>query len=157
MCLTTTDKQDIKGMISEGIEKSPVINDIKDNLHNLEGRFDGLDGRFDGLEVRFDGLEGRFDGLEVRFDRLEDRFDGLENRFDGLDGGFVGLNTRVYRVEVLLEDTYSTVKHVIEMISDNLKVKSHVDNHEARLTDVETKQPIIISTLALHSKQLKTL
>ena len=129
MSLTTTDKLDIKEMISEGIEKSPVINTIKDNLHNLEARFDGLEGRFDGLE----------------------------NRIDGLDGGFVGLNTRVYRVEVLLEDTYSTVKHVIEMISDNLKVKSHVDNHEARLTDIETKQPIIISTLALHSKQLKTL
>ena len=115
MSLTTTDKQDIKVMINQGIEESPLINGIKDNLHNLEGKFDGL-------ELRFEGLD-----------------------------------TRVYRVEVLLEDTYSTVKHMIEMISDNLKVKSRVDNHEARLTDVETKQPMIISTLALHSKQLKTL
>ncbi len=129
MSLTTTDKQDIKGMISEGIEKSPVINDIKDNLHNLEGRFDGLEGRFDQLEVRLVGLESNLGSVDAR----------------------------VYRVEVLLEDTYSTVKHMIEMISDNLKVKSRVNNHEARLTDVETKQPLIISTLAMHSKQLKTL
>ena len=112
-------------------------------MHNLEGRFDGL--------------EGRFDGLEVRFDRLEDRFDGLEVKLDGLESNLGSVDARVYRVEVLLEDTNSSVKHMEELLSDNLKVKSRVDNHEARLRDIETKQPMIISTISMHSKQLKTL
>lgn len=80
--------------------------------------------------------------------RLESKFDGLENKFDGLDG-------RVNKVEVLLEDTNVTVKQMLGMLSDNLKIKPQVDNHEVRLANMEAIQPSIISTLALHSKQLK--
>jgi len=67
------------------------------------------------------------------------------------------VKNEIYRLETLLEHTDSNVSVMLGMLSDNLKVKSHVDNHEVRLTDVETKQPIIISTLALHSKRHKTL
>lgn len=80
--------------------------------------------------------------------RLESKFGGLESKLGDVDN-------RVYRVEVLLEDTNSTVKHMIEMLSDNLRVKAKVDNIETRLTDIEVNQPGIISTLAAHSKQLK--
>lgn len=87
--------------------------------------------------------------IRSEISKLEGRLDGFETRFDGLD-------SRVNRVEVLLEDTNSTVKVMLGMLSDNLKVKTQVDDHESRLTEIETTQPNIIATLTLHSKQLKT-
>ncbi len=59
-------------------------------------------------------------------------------------------------VEFMVEDTNFTVKQMLGMLSDDLKVKPQVDNHEIRITDIETIQPMLVSTVALHSKQLKT-
>lgn len=65
------------------------------------------------------------------------------------------VKNEIRRLEVLMEHTDSNVNSMLGMLSDNLKVKTQVDNHENRLTNIEVNQPIIISTLALHSKQLK--
>ncbi len=37
------------------------MEEIKEMLQQMMGRFDNLEGRFDGLEGRFDGLEARMD------------------------------------------------------------------------------------------------
>ena len=61
----------------------------------------------------------------------------------------------IRRLELLMEDTSSDVHKMLGMLSNNLKIKPQVDDHEVRLTGIEANQPSIISTLALHSKQLK--
>ena len=65
------------------------------------------------------------------------------------------VKSEIYRLETLLEHTDSNVSVMLGMLTDNLKVKPQLDDHETRLTDIEANQPSIISTLALHSKQLK--
>ena len=65
------------------------------------------------------------------------------------------VKSEIYRLETLMEHTDSNVSVMLGMLTDNLKVKPQLDDHEVRLTDVEANQPSIISTLALHSKQLK--
>ena len=67
------------------------------------------------------------------------------------------VKNEIYRLETLLEHTDSNVSVMLGMLTDNLKVKPQLDDHEVRLTDIESNQPSIISTIALHSKRLKTL
>ena len=99
MSLTTTDKQDIKGMIKDGTAHLASTSFVKKEINRLE--------------------------------------------------------TKINKVAVLVEDTNVDVKKMLGMLSNNLKVKTQVDDHETRLTEIEANQPSIISTLALHSKQLK--
>jgi hypothetical protein len=58
---------------------------------------------------------------------------------------------------VLLENLDSEFKTVAESISNNLKVKSRVDGHEERITDLEADNKLVKPTVALHSKQIKSL
>ncbi len=58
---------------------------------------------------------------------------------------------------ILLEKLEHDFQTVAESISNNLKVKGRVDDHEDRLTDLEKYNKIAKPTISLHSKQLKSL
>lgn len=58
---------------------------------------------------------------------------------------------------ILLEKLEHDFQAVAESISDNLKVKGQVNDHEDRLTAVEKYNKIAKPIIALRSKQLKNL
>jgi len=60
----------------------------------------------------------------------------------------------VYRLETLNEDMSHKIDAVLEVVSVYSDVSTKVNNHELRLEDIESRQPMIIDTLAIHSKQL---
>jgi len=78
--------------------------------------------------------------LKVALTRLEEKID-----------------SGVYKIEIMYEGTRSDIKAMAEMLSDNLKVKDKVADHEYRLIDIENMQPMMIKTLKTHSKKLNTL
>jgi len=62
---------------------------------------------------------------------------------------------KVTRLEVLYESMSHKIIAILEIVSIFAESSKNIAIHEARLTEIETKQPMIITTLAVHSKQLK--
>ncbi len=67
------------------------------------------------------------------------------------------LSTEVYRQGVLVEDLDDRFKADSELLRDYLKAKDQVDNHELRITAVESTQALLKKTVGQHSHQLKTI
>ncbi len=68
-----------------------------------------------------------------------------------------GMKKEVDRTAGLMEDLDGKFDHVTELLSNNLNVKSKVDDHEERITGLEKDNKLIKPTVALHSRQLKPL
>lgn len=65
------------------------------------------------------------------------------------------IRKKVYRLEVLYEDLDHRFRADSELLRSNLKVKDQVDNHENRLTSIESTQSLLKKAVTEHSKQLK--
>lgn len=87
---------------------------------------------------------------------LDKRIEGLDKRVSGLDKLTFDIREEQLRQSVLMEDLDDRFKQVAESISENLKVKSRVDNHQERIVDLEASSKLTRSVVTLHSKQLKT-
>ena len=61
------------------------------------------------------------------------------------------------RQGVLLEDLGNDVKQLAESVSKDLKFKKKINGHDERLTALETKEKLIVSTVTYHSAQIKAL
>ncbi|MEK7561384.1 MAG: hypothetical protein AAB541_00785 [Patescibacteria group bacterium] len=55
---------------------------------------------------------------------------------------------------VLLENLHAKFDKNIDLLTKQMTVKKKVDNHEERITDLETRYKAVKSVVALHSKQL---
>lgn len=75
----------------------------------------------------------------------------------GMKRGMAGMKQEISRTAGLMEDLDGKFDHVTELLSNNLNVKSKVDDHEERITDLEKDNKLIKPTVALHSRQLKLL
>jgi hypothetical protein len=58
---------------------------------------------------------------------------------------------------VLLEDLDDNVKKLAESVSKELKLKNKVNDHDKRVTALETKNRLVVSTATHHSAQIKAL
>lgn len=68
-----------------------------------------------------------------------------------------GMKKEITRTAGLMEDLDGKFDKVTELLSNNLKVKNKVDDHEGRIGGLEKDNELIKPTLALHSRQLKSL
>ena len=60
------------------------------------------------------------------------------------------INGIAVNFEVIQDD----IKLALQMLGDNLKVQGQVNGHETRVTDLESDNVIIKSTVALYSNRL---
>ncbi len=67
------------------------------------------------------------------------------------------MQSEITRTFVLMQTQSEELKVVTELLSTNLDVKSHVINHDKRLTNLEIDNKHTKRTLTIHSRQLKTL
>lgn len=73
-----------------------------------------------------------------------------------LRGEISGLKDESKRTAFLMEDTRHMVKGMLGMLSDSLENKMRLNDIEDRVATIEAERPLFKSTLALHSKQLRT-
>lgn len=67
------------------------------------------------------------------------------------------IRTEQLRQGALLEALDDDVKAIAESVSDELKLKRRLDNHDGRIATLESKGKIITSTVTHHSTQIKAL
>ena len=72
----------ISALIIDGAARIPYAPVIRNQLENIDKRFDFIDQRFDEVDKRMDQ---RFAAVDQRFDAIERRLDGMERRLDVLD------------------------------------------------------------------------
>lgn len=65
------------------------------------------------------------------------------------------MRQEIYRIAVMQEDTQEDVKTILEMLSDNLSVKTTVTDHDLRIAKLESDQSMLTETVTVHSRQLK--
>lgn len=65
------------------------------------------------------------------------------------------MRVELNRIGVLLEDMDSTIATMLELLVINLDIKTQVEDHEPRISKLETNQAMFSSTLRSHSRQLK--
>lgn len=58
---------------------------------------------------------------------------------------------------VLIEDMNSKVSALAELVDENLTMNRQVKDHDKRMDTVESRQKLVISTVRLHSAQIKEL
>ncbi len=107
-----------------------------------------------GLDTKFTALDTKFTG---KFTGLDNRVTGLDKRVGGLEKLTLDIREEQLRQSVLMEDLDDKFTQVAESISENLNVKSRVDGHQARITDLEANSKLTRSVVTLHSRQLKAL
>lgn len=142
MSLTTADKQDIRTIVDEvvtvriksGTAHLPTIEIVREIVRKE------IDTSIKPLDERVGRLEISYNNLGKKVNRLEEFAEDAK--------------IEIYKLGVLLEDGNSRLQAVAEAVVKYIKINTKVDNHEFRLEEIESKQPLIIKTLAFHSKQL---
>ncbi|MGH7237480.1 MAG: hypothetical protein ACREGF_03015 [Candidatus Saccharimonadales bacterium] len=87
---------------------------------------------------------------------IREEIDPLKTDVTELKTDVADLKTEQRRQGVLLEDMDDNLQTALENLSDNLKIKSQVSDHEERITNIGASQDILKSTIKLHTEQLKS-
>ncbi len=66
------------------------------------------------------------------------------------------LRVELDRIGILLEDMDSTIATMLELLVINLDIKTQVEDHEPRITNLESSNTMFAKTLRSHARQLKT-
>ena len=85
------------------------------------------------------------------------QFSSITQKFSDVNQKLSHLNKEVSKYAVLFEDANSNFKKALESLSSNNKMKNSVDDHDARITQLETDGKLAKSVISLHSQQLRDL
>lgn len=61
------------------------------------------------------------------------------------------------RLELLIEDVRSDTTKILELLSDTMQTNKAVKDHNERIAKLEQTETLVVSTLSLHSQELKKL
>lgn len=78
----------------------------------------------------------------------------IVNKTDKLENKIV---SEVSRLETLMEDDRSDTKKILELITDHLEANRAVKAHDERLTRLEQTEGLVLTTLNVHSREIKKL
>jgi len=146
--VTTKDLNKLTAAMNRGFSR------MQDRFNGLDGKFNGLDGKFNGLDGKFNGLDGKFNGLNEKFNGLRDQLSNQNMVLKEIRTDLGQVKHSVRRLGILYEDLDDRFTTLTEAVTDNLKVRGKVNDHEDRLQNVETGQKLLKKTVRIHSRQL---
>ena len=112
-------------------EFQQVRKEIKETEKRLDAKIDKLDVKIDQVEKRLDdkidiAVVSMKDYVDIKFDRMQNNFDQMQTNFNQLGGK---LDTAVKGIVDIIERS----------IGDRAKMEDKVQNHEQRISYLETK------------------
>src|ERR1041384_4740373 len=154
-----------KKAVHTGVSRTVLVRELaafeKRLNKNLDSRFaisdkrmdKRMDARFETFEERLvQRVEARLDSrldmqteslklyVNGRFTQVNDRFDKLEGRFDNLEGSLDNLDKKVDKLGKKIDvNTAGLVEMFERGFGEVLGVRKQVDNHETRISSLESK------------------
>jgi len=106
-----------------------ILKSIRDEVQGLRADVHGLSAEVHGTNDRLDGTNDRLDGTNDRLDGTNDRLGRLERRQTETE---VRLSTELVAV-------VGAVREVRDLLREDLGLRARVEDHERRITAVETR------------------
>ena len=107
-----------------------LLNEIKLDVQNVNGRLDTIDGRLDAVYARLDATNAQLDTFNARLDTFNARLDEVESR---LARDIEGVNTRVLQ-------GFREISNKIDILNrSRLQTEADYLGLQKRVTDLESK------------------
>jgi DNA anti-recombination protein RmuC len=85
-------------------------------------------------------VESMKDYVDIKFDRMQGNFNEMQNNFNGMQNNFDQMQTNFNQLGGKLDTAVKGIVDIIERsIGDRAKMEDQVQNHEQRISYLETK------------------
>ena len=122
---------------------------VVEGFQRIDDRLAGHDEGFVGMDKRFARIDAQFTRIDAQFNRIDERFSRIDAQFSRIDVQFSRIDERFETVEARIREEGETTRRHFNVMVEKIeaavrivaeghdRLRTVVDNHEARLQSVE--------------------
>ena len=115
---------------------------IDEQIKQVDERFNHVDERFNHVDERFNHVDERFNQVDERFTKVDERFTGAEKDRAALKSQLeIKLEALEAQVHLVYDEVIGTRSDVRAVRSEHATFTQLFDNHEVRISALESKKP----------------